>query len=543
LNLNEFFRLRSTPGRAHSAQAAHSIAKTTQGVEVMKDFSVGLFSAGAPGRKIALGIFAAVAAGVTGCGGHSNPDCPNMAIAVGLIGQANYDVGTANTGGESNLTLNQPLGSVAASSATGTLYVDDSSNMRVLGYSAIPTGIAGQASFVLGQEAFDSDNAWSLTSPSSYVGLNLPGKAAVSTDGEQFIVADTSNNRVLIWNSMPTSDAATPDIVIGQSNVGPAGTLASGAAYAANSFYAGMENTGTNQGGTLPAANTLSNPTSAIIAGSGNSKRLIIVDQGNNRVLIWKWSTVTAAVASATVPQFPNVAADAELGQNATVNVNTGATETCSASDPYCFTTNVAAIDAYTSVTATEILAMNTPTDAWSNGDVLYVSDSANNRVLYWPNVPLTNNDLAEYVIGQTTFGVDAVGSGSQHMTAPQGIFNDGAYLYVADYGNNRVLVFSGLKAQQNGPTASGVFGQQDFTHTAYNDDDQNGQPGDQQNSQTNLNPTFNTLYEPSAVYAINGNLYVTDTGNNRIMVYTSSSYVNGTYTNNCNGVNPQTSG
>ncbi|MFQ6129433.1 MAG: hypothetical protein ACE5OT_01315 [Candidatus Hadarchaeaceae archaeon] len=50
----------------------------------------------------------------------------------------------------------------------------------------------------------------------SQMGFNLP--QGVFIDGQHLFVADTSNNRVLIWNSIPTSGRESPDIVLGQQN-------------------------------------------------------------------------------------------------------------------------------------------------------------------------------------------------------------------------------------------------------------------------------------------------------------------------------------
>ena len=39
---------------------------------------------------------------------------------------------------------------------------------------------------------------------------------SVATDGQRVIVADTYNHRVLIWNQFPTRNGETADIVLGQ---------------------------------------------------------------------------------------------------------------------------------------------------------------------------------------------------------------------------------------------------------------------------------------------------------------------------------------
>src|SRR6185437_8129266 len=67
----------------------------------------------------------------------------------------------------------------------------------------------GQAVNVLGQSDF-AGNAPARTQ----TGLNLP--LGVSSDGNVVAVADTANNRVLLWSSFPTAFDQPADIVLGQ---------------------------------------------------------------------------------------------------------------------------------------------------------------------------------------------------------------------------------------------------------------------------------------------------------------------------------------
>jgi hypothetical protein len=194
-------------------------------------------------------------------------------------------------------------------------------------------------------------------------------------------------------------------------------------------------------------------------------------------------------------------------------------------------------------------MAMDQPTDLVTDGfNFLMVSDTQNNRVLVYKGIPNNNNPLANAVVGQTALVQNLQGSGTQHVNAPLGVTYQNGYLYIADTGNNRVLVYPvAINTLGNGAAAGYLFGQQDFSHVAFNDDDQNGAPGDQSNNQSNTNPTNNTLHAPTGATADNaGNLFISDTGNNRIMLFASSpnvskaSPVSGTQPNNCNGTNHQ---
>jgi hypothetical protein len=422
---------------------------------------------------------AALLLGIAACG-SSSTTCWNLPKADGLIGQASYTTATANPDGVDSSHISGPRGSVAISGST--LYVVDTLNSRILGYTSVPSGIAGAASFEIGQgDATGTDFSDNGTNGGSN-GLANPSKVSIATYNSvtYFVVTDTANNRVLLWDSLPTTNSQAA-YVIGQTD---------------------FDGDSPNQGNAAPTAATLSNPTSAMIANG----KLFVVDQNNNRVLIYNMDALATGMSAEYV-----------LGQSG-------------------FTTATSGIDTYSSTALTYTMAMNQPSDLWTDGrGNLFIADTGNNRVLYYSVVPTGNNPQATYVIGQTALGQNSSGSGQQHMNAPWGVFSDGSNLYVGDTGNNRVLEFS-LSSLQSGPRADYVFGQEDFTHTAWNDDDQNGEDGDQQNSQTNTDPTNNTLHSPKGVYATSsGSLYIADSGNNRIMQFAADAGVNGTDTSLCN--------
>jgi hypothetical protein len=88
------------------------------------------------------------------------------------------------------------------------LFVADQSNNRVLIWNHIPTGTV-PADVVVGQPDFTSNAAGA-----SQTALNYPAWA--HSDGARLYVADSRNNRVLVWNSIPTSNGAPASSVIGQ---------------------------------------------------------------------------------------------------------------------------------------------------------------------------------------------------------------------------------------------------------------------------------------------------------------------------------------
>lgn len=93
------------------------------------------------------------------------------------------------------------------------LYVADAGDHRVLGWSPPPT-VERDADLVLGQHDF-STAAEFKNQPQGTARMRFPYGCV--SDGEQLLVADTANNRVLGWPTRPVSGAAVPaDVVLGQ---------------------------------------------------------------------------------------------------------------------------------------------------------------------------------------------------------------------------------------------------------------------------------------------------------------------------------------
>jgi DNA-binding beta-propeller fold protein YncE len=119
---------------------------------------------------------------------------------------------------------------------------------------------------------------------------------------------------------------------------------------------------------------------------------------------------------------------------------------------------------------------------------LLYVSDSNNNRVMVFPaygNPNWTGNgENALYVLGQSTFttgNANQGGSASQSsLNYPQGLAYDSVsqLLYVVDTSNNRVMVFPAYGNASwagNGENALYALGQTNFTNSGENDNSNNG--------------------------------------------------------------------
>jgi sugar lactone lactonase YvrE len=136
----------------------------------------------------------------------------NGAAAEVVLGQPDFVTRSANTGGISAATMNNP-NSVYVD-ATGTLWVADRDNNRILRFNNASTKLSGaNADGVLGQPDFVSSTAGTTA------GL-MSAPASVSVDGSgRLWVADRANNRVLRFDNASTkANGSNTDGVLGQSD-------------------------------------------------------------------------------------------------------------------------------------------------------------------------------------------------------------------------------------------------------------------------------------------------------------------------------------
>ena len=135
----------------------------------------------------------------------------------------------------------------------------------------------------------------------------------------------------------------------------------------------------------------------------------------------------------------------------------------------------------------------------------LFVADSDNNRILKF-TAPLTNDEAASLVLGQATFTDHKCNQGSKSPNAAslcstRGVtFDASGNLYAADTDNNRVLEYN--VPLTSGMAASRVIGEPNFTTSACT------------TSATGLCSPHRVLLAGS------GQLYVSDSDNNRVLVY-----------------------
>jgi hypothetical protein len=278
------------------------------------------------------------------------------------------------------------------------LIVADSGNHRVMIWRGLPDADGAPAQVVLGQPDFHSEGPKLL---------HLPTGVAVFAG--RLFVADAWHHRVLVWNEVPSRNAAPPDFALGQSDLG------------------GVE---VNRGGAA-GANTLYWPFGiGFVHG-----RFYVADTGNRRVLFWN------GLPDADRP------ADGVIGQS---GVHANSENRGEGVGPRSFRWAHAVA-----------------------GDErrLFIADAGNHRVLGWAPPPDGDED-ANLVLGQKDLVSDhEFNYGAQSaakLRFPYGASFEDGLLAVADTANSRVLLYAD-PPERGLAEADGVLGQADFAASGDN--------------------------------------------------------------------------
>lgn len=356
------------------------------------------------------------------------------------------------------------------------------------------------ASLVIGQADFTSGsiNAGAIGANTVYRPRRF------WTDGVKLAVADTDNNRVLIWDSFPTVNFQAADRVLGQAN-----------------FTSALA----NRGGTV-AADTLNYPSGIHFDGT----RLWVADKNNNRVLWWNaW------------PSADGQAADGVVGQG-TFTSNAAGTSTTVFREPagmfveggklFVADTYNHRVLIYNSVpaangAAADLVLGQTTFTANTGGCAankfqfphhlevaagkLVVADTNNHRFLVFNSIPSASNTSADAAVGQS--GLAACGDNRGGAAAANtvswacGFHIDAAGdLWLADKSNSRVTRHSPLPSASN--SAAGlVIGQAGLSTSAIN-------------WTGGATAHIQGLNNPYSVQRVGIRLIVSDTENHRLLVY-----------------------
>ncbi len=289
--------------------------------------------------------------------------------------------------GQTNLT-SAVMGSPATASTLvlpvgvdiigGKLFVGEKS-CRVLSWESMPTRNGQAANSVLGQPNLTSEGC-------ATTATEVSDPHAIASDGTRLFVADNANCRVLVWNSIPTTNGVAANFALGQAT-GP-GNLDDGDCSIVNGSRFGY-----------PAD---------VLTADG---KLFVMD--GNRILVWN-----------SIPTAAGIDADFALGQ---------------AAGP----TNLSADDANQGGGPTAS-TLNQPDGMATDGRRLLVADGQNNRVLVWDTLPTTAGQPADRVFGQPDFTSNGINNPTRAtgLGQVQGIHTDGVRFFVTDKTNQRVRVF-----------------------------------------------------------------------------------------------------
>jgi hypothetical protein len=110
--------------------------------------------------------------------------------------------------------VHTPAATSVALSGAGALAVSSQAPGRVLIWHTRPLNNGQPADVVIGKPDFTTTT---YTTASAASMRDCAG-VAFSPDGKKLLVADALNNRVLIWNNIPTTNGQPADVVIGQNN-------------------------------------------------------------------------------------------------------------------------------------------------------------------------------------------------------------------------------------------------------------------------------------------------------------------------------------
>jgi DNA-binding beta-propeller fold protein YncE len=428
--------------------------------------------------------------------------------ATHVLGQVDFD---SSGSGTSSSVINSPRG-LTLNATNNQLFVTDTGNNRVLVWdlsSGITDGMS--ATHVLGQVDFDSSGSGTSSSV-----INSPRGLALNTTNNQLFVADTQNNRVLIFDlSSGITDGMPASHVLGQVDFDSSGigTSSSRLWSVVDIFY------------------------------DSTSSQLFVADSGNSRVLIWDLSsgitngmsashvlgqtdfiTRTTGTTSSTLNVAGGLSYDAlnqKLFVGDTLNnrvlifdLSSGITDGMLAAHVLGQTDFISAGTGTSSSTLMHWIAagLGLSLNYDPSSSQLIVADNGNNRIMIWDlSSGITDGMPATNVLGQVDFDSSGSGTSSSIINSPRGLAlnTTNNQLFVADTQNNRVLIFDLSSGITDGMPAVGVLGQTDFISA------------DLGLSQSMFNKVSGLSFD-----SINNRLYVVDSAkdntltNNRIMIF-----------------------
>jgi DNA-binding beta-propeller fold protein YncE len=190
---------------------------------------------------------------------------------------ATYALGVTDMNGDGGCGATQStfwhdVKDVAFDAVNERLFVADTDNNRVLVFNVAPGTIATgeNASYVLGQTDFVSNGANQNTGGPTQSSLDSPSGVAFDPVNERLFVADSDNNRVLVFNVAPGT------IATGENASYELGQPGGGSAFTTNTCA-------TTQSGIC----TSGYPNLGNLSYDANNSRLFVADSNNCRAIVF----------------------------------------------------------------------------------------------------------------------------------------------------------------------------------------------------------------------------------------------------------------
>lgn len=201
----------------------------------------------------------------------SAADTPDL-----VLGQNSFDTCAANDesqdGTDGDLPSARTLSYPSGVWSDGNKLIVLDGNSRILIWNNFPTENFVEADIVLGQPDFLSDAENNDTdeesNPAASERTLNNAYEGIYSNGQQIFVADSDNNRVLIWNTWPTGNYQAADMVLGQSNF-------------SNTAANDSDQDGTSD---IMSDATFSNPTGVFTQGNA----LVVSDLENSRIMLFE---------------------------------------------------------------------------------------------------------------------------------------------------------------------------------------------------------------------------------------------------------------
>jgi hypothetical protein len=150
--------------------------------------------------------------------------------------------------------------------------------------------------------------------------------------------------------------------------------------------------------------------------------------------------------------------------------------------------------------------AMNAPVCAAVGDGRLFVAERGNDRVLVWNVAPTRNGVPADFALGQPDMITRGPTTSAGGLSRPMSVAAAGGRLAIADSGNHRVLVWEALPSTSGAP-ADAVIGQSGFASSLEN---------------MGIGTGPDSLLDPCSVWTDGLRLVVADRGNHRVLIWHS---------------------